>query len=326
MERQIDFFRERHMLCGACDHGWVVDLDWVDRWEQAEEACPVCGVTCEHEDSPRVTADPDDPALKDDQIVQFSWYHTSTHSDWPSRDFDPAVVLTAETRIRMGGDERVAAWAARQRAKAFHDGMYEAAVHNMLRRIYDQTDRGAAFHLYRVLLKPSVVVQDGWVIDPSNFVGDVVLEGVFPPGVDVACYLNYHEYPIGLSLALGREAIESVQQIAVPLPGTWDDDWVRDAVAVLDDASESEPAPPATISFARFVPPTPPRVLAARELASAVADRLPSILRRQFMSAAAFADGTNPLQWASSTSSLLALIEDPYRVLVELDGQAKRKV
>lgn len=31
MERQIDFFRERHMLCGACDHGWVVDLNWVDR-------------------------------------------------------------------------------------------------------------------------------------------------------------------------------------------------------------------------------------------------------------------------------------------------------
>lgn len=326
MERQIDFFRERHTLCRVCGHGWVVDLGWLDRWEQAEETCPGCEVTCEHEDSPRVTADPDDPALEDDQVAQFSWYHTSTHSDWPTRVFDPAAELTARTRTMMGGDARVAAWAKRQRSKALHVGTYEAAVQNMLRRIRNQADQGSQFYLYRVRLKRAVVVREGWLIDPSNFVGDVVLELVCPPGVDVARYLNYHEDSGGLSLAVGREAIQSVQQIAVPLSGTCDDDWVRDAVAVLDDASESEPAAPATGSLARFVPSVPQRVLAARDLATAVADRLPSHLRLQFMSAAAFADGTNPLQWASGTTSLLALIEDPYRVLVELDGQVKRKV
>jgi hypothetical protein len=39
MERRIDFSRARRMLCGACGHGWRVDLDWLDRWEQAKEKC-----------------------------------------------------------------------------------------------------------------------------------------------------------------------------------------------------------------------------------------------------------------------------------------------
>src|SRR5699024_2742462 len=103
---------------------------------------------------PRVTVDAGDPALNDDLVAQFFWYHTSTQPDWPSRDFDPAADLTPGIRRMMGGDERVTAWAARQRAKALHVGTYEAAVHNMLRRMRDQADRGNQFYLYRVHLKP----------------------------------------------------------------------------------------------------------------------------------------------------------------------------
>lgn len=197
--------------------GGSAGLDWIDRWEQTEETCPGCGMTCEHEDSPRVTVDPDDPALDDDQIARFSWYHTSTQPDWPTRDFDPAAELTADTRAAMGGEQRVAAWAARQRAKALHVGTYEAAVHNMLRRVRDQADHRSQFYLYRLHLQPSVVVQEGWVIERSNIVGDVALDEVCPPGVDVARYLNYYEDPGGLSLALGREAISSLQRVAIPL-------------------------------------------------------------------------------------------------------------
>ncbi|WP_328549580.1 MULTISPECIES: hypothetical protein [unclassified Streptomyces] len=202
MERLIDFSRDRRMLCGGCGRRFVVDLDWIDRWEQGGERCPGCGLTCEHEDAPRVTVDPDDPALDDDRVAVF--WHTSTQPDWPTRDFDSAAVLTPETRMMMGGDEHAAAWAARQRAKALHIGTYEAAVHNMFRRIRDQADRGNQFYLYRVHLNPSVVVREGWRIDPSDFVGDVVLDEVCPPGVDVARYLNYHEDPGGLSLVLGE--------------------------------------------------------------------------------------------------------------------------
>lgn len=142
MERPIDFCRARYMLCGQCGHRWMVDLDWIDRWEQAQERCPGCGETCERETAPRVTADSGDPALNDDLVSRLVWYHTSTEPGWPVRNFDPAFGLTDDVRQMMGGDNRVARWAERQRAKALHVGTYEAAIHNMLRRIDDQADHG----------------------------------------------------------------------------------------------------------------------------------------------------------------------------------------
>lgn len=235
-----------------------------------------------------MTVDPDDPALDDDRVARFFWYHTSTQADWPTRDFDPAAVLAPETRRMMGGGERVAEWAARQRAKALHVGTYEAAVHNMLRRIRGQADQRSQFYLYRVRLKPSAVVREWWLVDPSNFVGDVVLDEVCPPGVDVARYLNYHEDPGRLSLALGRDAIASVQRIAVPLPDTWDGGWVRDAVAALEGVSGT--AVPATGKLARFMRPSSSRAVLGRELGASLAGRLPVNLQNQFASAAAFAE------------------------------------
>ncbi|EHR61028.1 hypothetical protein [Saccharomonospora cyanea] len=88
---------------------------------------------------------------------------------------DPAVGLTAETRLRMGGDQRVAAWTERQRAKALHAGTYEAAIHNMLWRIDGQADHNRQFYLYRVRLKPTVAVREGWVVEPGDFVGAMSL-------------------------------------------------------------------------------------------------------------------------------------------------------
>jgi hypothetical protein len=226
--------------------------------------------------------------------------------------------------MMMGGEQRVAAWAARQRAKALHVGTYEAAVHNMLRRIRDQADQRSQFYLYRVRLKPSVVVREGWLVDPSNFVGDVGLDEVCPPGVDVARYLNYHEDPGGLSLALGRDAIASVQRIAVPLPDTWDDGWVRDAVAALEGVSGT--VVPATGKLARFMRPPSSRAVLGRELGAFLAGRLPVNLQDQFASAAAFAEGEDPEQWARRTSGLFDLIDDPTRVLAALDQQDPREV
>lgn len=312
------------MLCAGCGHEFVVDLDWIDRWEQSGEKCPGCGLTCEHEDAPRVTVDPDDPALVDDRVAQCSWYHTSTQPDWPTRDFDPAAVLTAETRLRMGGDERVAAWAARQRAKALHVGTYEAAVYNLLRRMRDQGDRGTPFYLYRVHLRPDVVVREGWVIDPSNWLGDVVLDEVCPPGIDVARYLNYHEDPGGLSLALGRDAIAGVQQVPLPLPGDGMDDWARGAVAALENASDA--AVPAKDILGRYRPGPSRRAAVGHDLGVALAARLPVNLRRQFESAVSFGEGDDAAQWARQAIGLLGLVEDPQRVLTALDAAENRQV
>jgi hypothetical protein len=324
MERPIDFSRDRRMLCGICAHQWLIDLEWIDRWNQRREVCPGCGTTCEHENAPRVTVDPDDLALDDDKIAQLAWYHTSTQPDWPTRDFDPAADLTPDARRMMGGDNRVAAWAARQRGKALHVGTYESAVHNMLRRMRDQANHGSQFYLYRVLLMPSVVVREGWLIDPANFAGDVVLDEVCPPGVDVARYLNYHEDPGGLSLALGRDAIADVQQVAVPLPDACDDDWVREVVADLDRASDA--LVPATGRLSRFGRRSSPRAVLGRELGAALAGKLPVNLQDQFASAAAFDEGEDPVLWARRVSCLFDLIMDPLRALAELDRQGHRIV
>ncbi|WP_129658114.1 hypothetical protein [Rothia uropygialis] len=324
MERPIDFSRERHMLCGGCGHRFVVDLDWIDRWEQSREKCPGCGLTCENEEAPRVTVDPGDLALDDDRVAQLSWYHTSTQPDWPARDFDPAADLTSETRLMMGGDERVAAWTARQHAKALHVGTYEAAVHNMLRRMRDQADHGRQFYLYRVHLKSSVVVREGWLIDPSNWLGDVVLDEVCPEDIDVARYLNYHEDPGGLSLALGRGAIATVQQVAVPLPEASESDWSSEAVTALE--SVSDVLIPATGKLGRFMRPSSPQAELGRELGVVLAGNLPVNLRRQFESAVAFAEGEDPVKWARRANGLFDLIADPGRVLAELDRRECRTI
>lgn len=325
VERRIDFSRDRCMLCAGCGHRFVADLDWIDRWEHSGENCPGCGLTCEHKDAPRVTVDPDDPGLDDERVAHFSWYHTSTQPDWPTKDFDPAAALTPETRMRMGGGGRVAAWAARQRAKALHVGTYEAAIHNMLRRMENQADSRSRFHVYRVRLRPDVVVREGWLIDPSDWLGDVVLEQVCPQGIDVARYLNYHEDPGGISLALGRGAIAEVQQTLLPLPGrTPDNKWERDASAALE--SESDVAVPAAGKLGRFMPPVSPRSNKAREIATALAGRLPANLRSQFESAVEFGAADDPGNWAKRTNNLITLIEEPQRVLAALDAAKPRKL
>lgn len=324
MERRIDFWRDRRMLCSGCGHEFVVDLDWIDRWEQSGEKCAGCGLTCEHEDAPRVTVDPDDPVLDDAEVARFVWYHTSTQQDWPTKDFDPAAVLTLETRRMMGGERHVAAWAARQRAKALHVGTYEAAVHNMLRRMRDQADHGSQFYLYRVSLRSSVVVREGWLVDPSDWLGDVVLAEVCPSGVDVTRYLNHHEDPGGISLALGRDAIAGVQRVPVPLTDAWDAGWVREAVAALENASDVPVS--ATGKLGRFLRPSSPRSAMGRDLGKALADRLPINLRDQFESAARFGGGDDPARWAHRMSALAGLILDPARVLASLDEAELRQV
>ncbi|MGW1339466.1 hypothetical protein ACWCOV_00320 [Kribbella sp. NPDC002412] len=272
-----------------------------------------------------MTVDPADPALDDDRVTRLFWYHTSTQPDWPTQNVDPAARLTADTRLMMGGDRRVAAWAERQRAKAPHVGTYEAAIHNMLRRINDQTDHGSQFYLYRVRLQPTTAVREGWVIDPSDFVGDVMLHEVCPPEVDAARYLKYHEDPGGLSLALGRDAIASVQRIPIPAPDACDIGWVRDSVVALSDATEGAAPPADALSrFQRFQPS--PQALAGRELAEGLATRLPINLQWQFTSAAAFVDGADPTRWARRTSGLIDAIENPAHVLALLDGQECRQL
>ncbi len=314
MERAVDFWRDRYMLCGQCGHRWKVDLEWIDRFDQGSEQCPGCGTSCEAETTPRVTVDTTDPALGPD-VAKLFWYHTSTQPDWPAFHFDPAAALTPQTRLLMGGDEHVDRWVVRQRAKALHVGTYEAAIHNMFRRIVDQADHGQQFYLYRVHLVPSVKVRSGWVIDPSDFVGDVILEDVCPPGVDVVRYVNYHEDPGGLSLALGRSAIASTQRMAIPLHLPAHLPWAEATTRELECLPSATP----TDRPRRFGRSISPRAERAHELVESYASRLPVTLRSQFAAATRFADDINPAPWTRYVEGLAELILTPSDALARVD-------
>lgn len=224
----------------------------------------------------------------------------------------------------MDGPQHVAKWTATQRAKALHVGTYEAAIHNMLRRIHNQADHGAQFYLHRVHLKPSVSLKDGWLPDPAGFMGDVALLEVCPPGVDVARYLNDHEDPGGLSLALGRGAIESVQQIAVPLLEHCDDDWVRDSAERLKSATGAVVDEEDGLS--RWRRPRSAQEVLSHEIAQALSGRLPVNLRAHFVAAAAMGEGEDPVAWARRISGLVKLVTEPSPVLATRDEAERRRL
>ena len=100
------------MRCGSCRHEWRVTAEWLERFNQALEVCPVCGTDCQGEDRPDFCAEPENPSHDDSAVRGSYWYHSSTHENWPDRKFDPAPRLTEVTKRRMESmGAGVAAWA-----------------------------------------------------------------------------------------------------------------------------------------------------------------------------------------------------------------------
>src|SRR5690242_7574323 len=109
-------------------------------------------------------------------------------------------------------------------------------------------------------------------------------------------YLNHHEDLGGLSLALGRRAIASVQAIPIPAPNAFHPGWVRIAADALGDVKERQIASNDALSrIGRFKPSL--RALAGRELAEDLAARLPINLQWKFTSAVTLVDGADPERW-----------------------------
>lgn len=188
-----------------------------------------------------------------------------------------------------------------------------------------RADHRSQFYLYRVHPDPTTAVREGWVVDPSDFVGDVMLHEVCAPGSGAARYLNYHEDPGGLSLALGRDVIASVQRIPMPAPDAYDGSWVHDAVVALCAAGAGAGPPVGVLSQLRRFQLSP-QALASQDLVQGLAARLPINLQWQFTSASAFVDGADPTRWARRATGLISAIENPAYVLDLLDGQECRRL
>ena len=102
----------------------------------------------------------------------------------------------------------------RHETQALHLGTYETAVESMLRRMRDQDDGGEQFYLYRVALRHGLVIEQGWRDENSAEAAQVTQPDL---DVDAIRYLNVHESPGSISLAVRREAIASVQRVPLPV-------------------------------------------------------------------------------------------------------------
>jgi hypothetical protein len=311
------------MQCSACDSHWVVNGDWLERWQYGDESCPGCGAAAGDTPSARVTVDPNDPAMDDDTATHAAWYHTSTHPDWPRQALDPLADLDDATKRHIG-PAGLASYVRLLRGRALHVGTYEAAVQNMLRRMDDENDLGP-FYLYRVRLKASCSFKLNWETEPVDWLGNVPLAEVCPAGIDAVRYLNENEDPGGISLALGRSTIHSVQQVPIPLRMASTGQVEKRAMARMVEASQ-HPAPPPRILKGGFALPVSTRLdVVASDIAREVAEGLPALLREQFEGATVQAQRHVPAaEWVRLMLAMVELIEYPDRVLASLDAQPSR--
>lgn len=318
VDRTPDFYRSRLTRCAACGHKQAFDDDWFERWSSGQEACPACGVECTQERATRLIVTSNDPALANGGVVGSSWWHTSTHPDWPAKNFDPSAHLDEATKLRMGGDVGVARWAAHQRAKALHVGTYEAAVHNMFRRLNHQRSAVEHFYLYRVRLRTGVVVADGCRPEPVDWMGDVPLSEVCPGEIEVARYLNEHEDPGSISLALGRGAIAAVQRISVPpavmvAPAWYDDAVARLMAASAEPIADDEPHGALSELRRRLHGPTftSEREQVQGEILAEVTEHLPANIRELLPSALPARAARDPAAWCDILATNVLLVDHP---------------
>lgn len=324
VDRRPDFYRLRSTRCAGCGHEQAVDASWLARWSHLEEVCPGCRADCTEGAATRLVTDPAEPALDNDQVLRLSWWHTSTEPHWPSADFDPLARLSINTRQRMGGEEAAQGWAIRQRLKALHVGTYEAAVQNMMRRMERQGDANRKFYLYRVRLRPDLVVAPGYKEEFVNLVGDVALSVACPPGVGATRYLNTHEDPGGISLALGRGAIEAVQVIELPLNDVGAPSWLPSSLKRLISASSQEfeveqEDDELTRLRRKYHGPTMSSGRAQEQLRilDEVTEHLPAGIREQVRAAVGVND-TDPRRWCDRLAAFVQLIDYPELVMKQV--------
>ena len=330
IERVVAFDRPRRMRCGSCNFEWDVDAEWLYRFDRVEEACPSCGTDCQVEDRPDFWFSPDDPLHEDSRVRETYWYHTSTYVNWPQRAFDPTIRSTDTTNPKYqhvkSGELAPGRWAQGQKAKALHLGTYEAAIENMLRRMTKQGNAGDQFYLYRVRLSPDAVIEPGVHKEPTNFVGDVQLSEICAPGVNTFRYINTHEDPSSISLAVTLDAIQAVQGIPIPLPVSATHPWVNTASSRLREAA-SRPSPQPMTALDRLRRPVSPALSEARNLEAEIAGTLPLALRRRLYVRFDEADITTDRHaFPAKLIGLANLVTEPTATLELLDGAPWREV
>lgn len=221
-ERFDGFNHGYRMRCGC---GGVVELTAETYFrEQSIEAlvpCEHCGSEVHFGPAVAAIRDENDPALGNEAVAGYAWYHTSSWADWPSPQHDVEVEASYRQHAdRMSGLGITDIDGAIRRAasRALHLGTYEAAIENMLRRMRDQADDASQFYLYRVAVQADPErINQGYRDENAEEASQLGLADLDADDLDVVRYLNVHEAVGSLSLAIRSECIVATQRLAIPV-------------------------------------------------------------------------------------------------------------
>ncbi len=209
----FDYGYAMNCVCGS-----VSVLSAEDYFAEADGAhmmCAHCGASIHFGIAVAALRDQDDPALDDEAVSRFAWYHTSTEPEWPSPDYARRFVEDMEQNDHrpIKRDHYVSF----HTTKALHLGTYETAIENMLRRMHDEHDGGSQFYLYRVAIRlQSGRINPGYRDENHDEAAQMSISDLDSDDLDAVRYLNVHEGTGVLSLAIRPEAIDAVQRIAIP--------------------------------------------------------------------------------------------------------------
>lgn len=220
IERVADFSYGYRMRCD-CGAAVAVSAEVYDR-EQSRDAlvpCEACGSSVHFGPRVAMVRDENDPALNDERVRSFAWYHTSTWPDWPSPVHRSSVerrFRSVDSRILGSIDSAI----ERAASLALHVGTYDAAIENMLRRMRNQADGASQFYLYRVaLVSEPLRTNRGFRDENNENASQIGVAELAAERLDVLRYLNVHEATGTLSLALTPAAIAAVQCLQIPILG-----------------------------------------------------------------------------------------------------------
>lgn len=208
----FDFNYDYWFGCECGQRNQVPSARYVSLMESSDpDLVCACGEPIDIGDSEPILRDLDDIDCVSADVDKHLWYHSTIHQDWPSfASYDRHI------RGEYGGIEE---WDPDFRDKvirekssvAVHVGTYAAAVENMMRRMTDQPTPGRDYWLHQVQLRltagdlSSDVGDEGW----SSW-GDVPGAELDRLGVFAARYVNLHEAPGSISLAIHPEAITRI--------------------------------------------------------------------------------------------------------------------
>ncbi|GAA0993285.1 hypothetical protein GCM10009563_08940 [Subtercola frigoramans] len=239
VERSDGFNYDYAMNCACGEVSVLSAQDYFAEADSAHMSCSHCGAMIHFGIAVAALRDRDDPALDNDAVASFTWYHTSTDPDWPSPDYARRFVEELEQHqhhLIMSRELYI----SDHTTKALHLGTYETAIENMLRRMDDEDDGGSQFYLYRVALRLDPArINAGYRDENHEEAAQLTISDLDSEELDAVRYLNVHEGTGVLSLAVRPEIIDAVQRVRIPLPelttpGT--PDLVRGDIDALEKA------------------------------------------------------------------------------------------